>query len=307
MSLGTLLRDQWHRIAFSLLAVGITAGAVVLEFKISYVERAIGRYLTWHNADRTEGGKIWETVSLSEEVREQLDDMVQDRRAQVSLDEQVEQMVQLIGMTREREQVLLSRDRFLEIYNRLPAYQSALIIEPLQLLELIGTLQGWQRTLIEFSGGELVFFLIDGSNAVLQKRQLAADYVTYYMSGRESRPFGQDDGMLNVAEPYPPDVFYDAWARLPAQHRSGIPLGNDELVAWRYRLQRVGIDLQNVVGQRTEIAFELSGDQGLRTVRILGRGLAVLHLADQMNLLAGRPPIGSETDTSAGDIPQLGN
>ena len=305
MSVGTYIRDEWHRIAFSLLAVAITAGAVVLEFRVSYVERAIGRYLTWHNADRTEGGKIWETVSLSEEVREQLDDLVQDRRAQVSLDEQVEQMVQLIGMTRERNQVLLSRDRFLEIYNRLPACQSALIIEPLQLLELIGSLDGWQRTLIESVGGDLVFFLVDGSNDVLQERRLAADYVTYYMSGHESRPFGQDDGVFNAQEPYPADVFYDAWARLPAQHRSGIPLGSDELVAWRYRLQRVGIDLQNVVGDRTEIAFELSGDQGLRTVRILGRGLAVLHLADEMNLLAGRPPIATETGGEDTTPPQF--
>ncbi len=303
MSIGTYIRDQWYRIAFSVLAVGITAAAVVLEFRVSYVERAIGRYLTWHNADRQEGGKIWETVSLSEKVREQLDDLVQDRRARVSLDEPVEQIVQLIGMAREREQVLLSRDRFLEIYNRLPAYQSALIIEPLRLLELIGSLEGWQRTLIEFSDGDLLFFLVDGSNNVLQQWRLAADYVTYFMSGRESRPFGQDDGSFNTQEPYPADVFYDAWARLPAQQRSGIPLDSDELVAWRYRLLRVGIDLQNVVGERTEIAFELSGDQGLSTVRILGRSLAVLYLADEMNALAGRPPIASETGGKGGTAP----
>ncbi len=278
-----------------MLAVGITAAAVVLEFRVNYVERAIGQYLTWHNSDRSESGKIWETVSLSEEVREQLDVLVQDRRAKISLDEPVEQMVQLIGMTREREQVLLSRDRFLEIYNRLPAYQSALIIEPLQLLELIGSLDGWQRTLIEFDSGDMVFLLIDGSNTVLHQRRLAADYVTYYMSGRESRPFGQHDGAFNAQEPFDADVFYDAWARLPVEFRNGIPLGNDELVAWRYRLLRVGIDLRNTVDQRTEIAFELSGDQGLSTVRILGRGLAVLHLADEMNLLAGRTPIATET------------
>ena len=75
---------------------------------------------------------------------------------------------------------------------------------------------------------------------------------------------------------------------LPARQRSGIPLDSEELVAWRFRLQRVGIDPRDVVGERTEIALELSGDQGLSTIRILGRSLAVLYLADEMNALAGR-------------------
>ena len=278
MSIGSFFSEQWNRIVFSVLAVGITAGAVVLEFRIDYVERAIGRYLTWHNTDRQEGGKIWETVSMSEEVQQQLDNLVQDRRSKISLDEQVGNLVQLIKMARDREQVLLGRDRFLEIYNAMPAYQSALIVEPLQLLELIGALAGWQRTLIEFDNGDLMFFLVDGSNEVLQERRLAADYVTYYMSGRDSRPFGRDLNLPGATEPYPANVFYDAWAALPNEHRSGIPLGNDELVAWRYRLQRVGVELQNVVGGRTEIAFELSGDQGLTTIRILGRSLLLCTL-----------------------------
>ncbi|MBW7997437.1 MAG: hypothetical protein FVQ81_12855 [Candidatus Glassbacteria bacterium] len=302
MSVRTLIVDQWYRLAFSVLVAGITVAAVVLEFRINYVERSIGRYLTWHNAGRQEAGQIWETVSLSEEVQQQLDELVADRRAQVSLDEQVDDLVQLIQMAREREQVLLSRDRFLEIYNRMPSYQSALIIEPLQLLELIGSLEGWQRTLIEFEGGDMLFFLVDGTNSVLQERRLDADYVTFYMSGAGSRPFGRDRDDISAAEPYPPDVFYDAWAGLPGEQRSGIPLSNDELIAWRYRLLRVGVNLRNLVGERTEIAFELSGDQGLTTVRVLGRSLAVLHLVDEMNRRAGRPPIATDDPEGGGFI-----
>lgn len=303
MSLGTYLSEQWNRLAFSVLAVGITLAAVGLEFRYDYVERAIGRYLTWHNGERQEAGQIWETVSVSEEVQQQLDNMVADRRTQVSLDEQVNNIVELIEMARAREQVLLSRDRFLEIYNRMPAYQSALIIEPLQLLELIGTLGGWQRTLIEFEGGDMVFFLVDGANNVLEERRLGADYVTFYMSGEATRPFGQSATGVSDTEIYPPDVFYNAWAGLSDDQRSGIPLGSDDMIAWRYRLQRVGVNLRNLVGERIEIAFELSGDQGLVTVRVLGRSLAVLHLVDEMNRLSGRPPISTENREEGGWFP----
>jgi hypothetical protein len=292
---------------FSVFVAGLTTTAVVLEFRHSYVERAIGRYLTWHNDSRQVAGQIWESVSLSEEVQQQLDDLVADRRAEVSLDEQVADLVQLIQLVSEREQVLLSRERFLEIYNRMPDYQSALIMEPVELLELIGTLTGWQRTLIEFDGGDLMFFLVDAANTVMREQRLAAEYVTFYMSGMATGAFERDTGGLPRPEPYPAPVFYDAWAALPESQRGGIPLGSEELIAWRYRLQRVGIDLSEVVGERMVIAFELSGDQGLTTVRVLGRSLAVLQLADMMNRLSDRPPITTEEPGGEGFFQDLQN
>lgn len=295
MNIRTLLVDQWYRIAFTVLAVGITTAAVVMEFRVNYVERAIGRYLTWHNADRQEAGQIWETVTKSEEVQQQLDDLVQDRRAQVSLDEQVASLAELITMVTEREQVILTRDRFLEIYNQMPVYQSALIVEPVQLLQLTGSLEGWQRVLIESSSGELIIYLVDGNNEVLTERRLAADYVTYYMSGADTRALDAGAAtQLGGQEPYPAEVFYSAWAKLPVDQREGIPLSSDNLLSWRYRLQRVAVDLHTLVGDRLEVAFELSGYQGLTTVRVLGRGLAVLYLANEMNLIAGREPISTE-------------
>ena len=259
------------------------------------MERAIGHYLTWHNAERQEAGQIWEAVSKSEEVQQQLDNLVQDRRAQVSLDEQVNNLVELIELVRDREQVIITRDRLLEIYNRMPSYQSALIYEPVQLLELIGKLEGWQRVLLEFNGGDLVFYLVDGTNEVLNERRLAADYVTFYMSQADSRDLSLGAGTaLGEEPPYPAAVFYEAWAAILSEQRAGIPLGSRELIAWRYRLQRVALDLHTLVGDRLEIAFELSGDQGLTTVRILGRSLAVLHLANEMNRIDGREPISTD-------------
>lgn len=288
------IREQWYRLAFSAFVAGITAAAVVLEFRVNYVEAAIGRYLTWHNESRQEHGQIWETVSLSEQVQEQLDDLVADRRQRVSVDERIDRIEQLIELVRERGQLLVSRDRFLEIYTRMPTYQSALIIEPVRMLELIGELEGWQSTLLEYVDGELAIYMVDGANNVLRERTLAADFVTFFMNRQGQRAFGLDTAEFGD-NLYAAGDFYDAWARLPMSYRQGIPLSSDELVAWRYRLQRVGVNLENPVSGRTEIAFELSTDQGLRTVRVLGRSLAVLHLVNQMNVVSGRRPLAPDT------------
>jgi len=303
MQLRSLIGDNWTRLVFSGLTLLVTAGAVALEFRTNYLERAIGRYLAWHNASREVSGQIWETVSLSEDVQQRLDDLVHTRSQEASIDEPVGSLDQLIALVHARGKLLVTRDRFLEIYNGLPLYESTLVIEPLELLALVGRLPGWQRTLIEFTEGDLHFYLIDGLNNVLENRTLAAEYVNFLLAARESRSLGLDGVAAFQGLRYPADIFYQAWAALDPQQRAGIPLGTAELIAWRYRLQRLAVNHYALVGDRMEVGFELSGDQGLGTVRVLGKSLSVLALAAALDSLSGNPDIGTGTlgvDSSAG-------
>ena len=301
MRLRTLIGDNWQRLVFSSLVLSVTAAAVGLEFRTNYVERAIGRYLAWHNSSREVSGQIWETVSRSEDVQQQLDDLVRTRRQQASIEEPVESIGQLIALVFAREKLMMGRDRFLEIYNSLPLYQSTLIIDPLELLDLANRLAAWQRTLIEFMEGDLHFYLVDGLNNVLAERTLSAEYVNFLLAARESHSSGLDAIAAFQGSRYPAEVFYEAWGRLNPDQRSGIPLGARELIAWRYRLQRVAVNHYALVGDRLEIGFELSGDEGLTTVRVVGRSLPVLALAAVLDSLSG-----SQGAAASGDsLPEL--
>ncbi|HLA39372.1 MAG TPA: hypothetical protein VJ417_05205, partial [Candidatus Glassbacteria bacterium] len=242
MRLRTLFGDNWQRLVFSSLMLSVTAAAVGFEFRTNYVERAIGRYLAWHNSSREVSGQIWETVSRSEDVQQQLDDLVRTRRQQASIEEPVESIGQLIALVFAREKLMMGRDRFLEIYNSLPLYQSTLIIDPLELLDLANRLAAWQRTLIEFMEGDLHFYLVDGLNNVLAERTLSAEYVNFLLAARESHSSGLDAIAAFQGSRYPAEVFYEAWGRLNPDQRSGIPLGARELIAWRYRLQRGAVN-----------------------------------------------------------------
>ncbi|MCE5271157.1 hypothetical protein LLH00_07725 [bacterium] len=279
------LRDNLGRIGFFLLLALAGAAAVVLEFRYSYVEVAIGRYLTWHNAERTEFGQVWENVTASEDVQQRLDALVVNRREQESPDIRVDDLGQLLELAAGRERLILTRERFLDIYSRLPYYQSSMLIEPLHLLDISSRLAQWQRTMLTLEQGELNVFLLDGQNAVLEKILLAREYVDFFLDGRRTR--GQPlEAIPSLNQPfYPADVFFDSMLYLSADEREGIPVTAGELLQWRYRLQRVAVARDSLVGDRMEMAFELGGVENQTTVRVLGRSLSVLQLAQRMDEL----------------------
>ena len=288
------------KIIFGLFTLLLFAAAVGGEFRYNYVEKAIGRYLTWHNSGRQASGQIWESVSVSEDVQKQLDDLVRTKREESAVETPVNTLDGLIEEVFFREKLVITRDQFIEMYIRFPLYHSGMIIDPVEMLEMISALTNWQRTLIVFEEGDLSFYLVDGLNNVLDERSLSAEYINYFLAEKGSRSFGLDAFSSLRGAHYPADIFYDAWAILTPAQRNGIPLSSRELIAWRYRLQRVAVNHRTLIGDRMELGFELSGDEGLTTVRILGRSLAVLALVEKMDIL-----LGERTDS--GTIPESGS
>ncbi len=296
-----VLRPALDRLSLGLALALFTVAAVALEFRYSYLERGIGRYLAWHNSSRREFGQIWETVALSEDVQQRLDVMANNRRQESMVEERVGELARLVELVRQREKMVLSRERFLEIYDELPAWQSALIVEPVELIELIGGMPDWQRTLLVLEEGALGCYLIDGRSEVLRQLILGREDVEFFQDEIKTRNQSLDAFDWARDQLFRPEVFYDAWALLSPEERAGIPLGSHDLIAWRYRLQRVAVNRGQLVGDRMELGFELAGDSGLGTVRLLGRAPAVLALVEQMSLLAGIP---AETGEPApGDFP----
>jgi hypothetical protein len=277
--------DRLSGISFSLLAFLATVAAVGLEFRYDYVEHALGRYLAWHNQGRQEFGQIWENVAVSENVQERLDNLVRDRRRQEVVDESIGEISQLLDLASTRERLILTRERFLQVYSALPYCQSSLLIDPLQLLDLAGKLPAWQRTLAVFEEGSLNLYLVDGLNNVLHKLSLSPGYVAFFMSDKDTRQ-RQLDAIPTFSPPfYPADVFFEAMVRLSPEERAGIPISPRELLSWRFRLQRVGVTREASIDDRTELGFELTGDEGVTTVRMLGRNPSVISLAGAMHRL----------------------
>ena len=285
MSMHILKSFGEHRsqLIFGLLVSLACVGAVWLEFRYSYVERAIGRYLSWHNPGRQEFGLVWENVTVSETVQRRMDDLVEDARRREAVEERIRTLDHLVELVSSRERMILTRDQFLEMYSGLPLYQSTLIIEPVHLLELIGKFPSWERTLIVIEPEGLNFYLVDGLNNVLESIVTPSEYTEFFLLEKQTRDYPLDALGTPAGSIYPAEVFFDALVRLTPQERSGIPITPAELISWRYRLQRVAVSPGALIGDRMEIGFELIQADGLKTYRILGRGSSVLSLMTGMD------------------------
>ena len=285
MRIFSSLGDHLSRLIFGLLVSLVIASAVWLEFRYSYVEWAIGRYLSWHNPGRQEFGQIWENVSTSENVQRRLDNLVEDVRRQEMVDERIRTLDRLVELATSSERIILTRDQFLEMYSEWPYYQSSLIIEPVYLMELIGRFTSWERTLIVYELEGLNFYLVDGLNNVLESVAIPPEYTYFFLQERQTRDYPLDAVASLAGGIYPADVFFDALVLLTPQERNGIPITPVELISWRYRLQRVAVSPGALIGDRMEMGFEMIQDDGLKTYRILCLSGSVLSLAARMDEL----------------------
>ena len=274
-----------------LVFIAIILAAVWLEFRYSYFELAIGRYLAWHNSERVAAGTIWETVNTSEDVQDKLENLVQEARQRENVEDNVASVLELVELVNKRERLVLTRDRFLEIYTFLPRYESSVIIDPVYLLDLIGKYPSWERTLLSLGDKGLSIDLIDGANAVLNSLVIPGSYIDFFYRDRSTRELNLDAIPVFSGSIYPADLFFNSLVQLSPAEQAGIPLGMNELLAWRYRLQRVGISRSGGLGDRVEMGFEVIQDDGLKTYRILGRSSSVLALMNRMEAALGNPGV----------------
>lgn len=288
MRIFSILAEYRSQLAFGLLVGLVTVSAVWLEFRLSYVEAAIGRYLSWHNQDRQVFGQVWENVSTSENVQQRLDNLVEDARRQEEFKERIRTIDHLVQLVNDNERIILTRDQFLEMYSDLPFYQRSLIIETVHLLELIGRFPAWERTLIVIEPEGLSFYLVDGLNNVLESIVAPYEYTEFFLQEKQTRDYPLDAIPSLAGSIYPADVFFDALVLLTPEERAGIPITPDELISWRYRLQRVAVSSAAMIGGRMEMGFELIRDDGLKTLRILGRSSSVFSLVTRMNVILGQ-------------------
>jgi len=296
MRILNFLEESRSQLIFGLLAGLIGFGSVWLEFRYSYVEWAIGRYLSWHNQGRKEFGQVWENVTASENVQRRLDNLVENARRQEVVEERIRSLDRLVELVLLRERMVLTRDQFLEMYSELPFYQSSLIIEPIHLLELIGKFPSWERTLIVIEPEGLNFYLVDGMNNVLESVTTPYEYTEFFLQERQTRDYPLDAVATLAGGIYPAEVFFDALVLLSPQERDGIPITPVELISWRYRLQRVAVSPGALIGDRMELGFELIQADGLKTYRILGLSSSVLSLVTRMNEIVTEwgGPLGPE-------------
>ena len=147
---------------------------ISLEFYGKIFERGIGNYLKWQNNARSQLGRIWErdrqavlAQSKIQSIRSLLDSRQESAEALDSLKtlfENIEPSFPLV----------LSREKFLELYYDFPGQWSAQIISPFELIS-IDSQNNWTRVLLKRFGRWITVGFLDPQNIPVHEIFMATD------------------------------------------------------------------------------------------------------------------------------------
>jgi hypothetical protein len=139
----------------------------VFEFRFDWMEKALGSYLSTTNPQRPETGEIWDTAHDTQQALNSLNEKTVDSEALQRSARGAVDLADIISLIADNQEVPISPDHFISLYQRLSPSIRARIISPTELLKLRGENQ-WERTLIRKFGNQLSIYLIN-QNRVLRE------------------------------------------------------------------------------------------------------------------------------------------
>ena len=150
------------------LLVILLAAIIALEFGTDLFERMGGNLMKWTNANRQRLGRAWEDQSVSMSAMQEMEEIIarqeETRRELHTLSD----FTKLPQQLAEGKLLTISRERFVELYERIPYIFSAKLGSPLDLMEL-KIVSSWNRTAFIGRNNGLDIYFINNENYVLQK------------------------------------------------------------------------------------------------------------------------------------------
>jgi hypothetical protein len=249
------------------------------EFQWHFAERIVGLYLEMGNERRAKLERFVQQEIQTAQAREKVKQLVEaraerpvvsERRRKAPQPDVASEMIRLD----EGKKLVMTRDRFLELYNRIERLQQA-FPSIAQASDLPG-LEGWSRTIIIrpgwFRSGEV--FLVDDQNYVLQKLSLSGDEFALFDAYGTYTGASFDERAERV---YPPRRFFEAWNRLPSELRDQVA-ASSRLEDLEDKASRIG--LSGLKGGAVQVLIEYVKD-GRIDVASIDVSVDLLHEIDR--------------------------
>lgn len=158
---------------FLLIVLVLALGA--LEFKLDIFERMGGNLLKWSNNSRPRTGRAWEDQSSSVSAMQELGQIVSQqneiRRDLQTTADFAELPIDLYG----GRILAVSREKFLDLYQKIPSVYSGVFGQSSQLLEYT-VISGWKRVAFIGRSNGLDVYYLDEDNIVITRFYLDENY-----------------------------------------------------------------------------------------------------------------------------------
>ena len=166
------VRRSWHSVA----GLIILSAFIFFEFYTNLFEKSVGYYLKWQNHKRPQLGRMWERDRQSLIAQAQ----IQSIRSSLDIQEEsasgISSLKQLFENVAPGFPLVVTREKFLQLYFDFPGLGSEQIISPYDLISL-DSAKNWNRVLLKRFGPWITLQFLDQKNIPAHEIFLSIDTI----------------------------------------------------------------------------------------------------------------------------------
>jgi hypothetical protein len=166
------VRRPWRSVA----GLVILSAFLFLEFYTNLFEKSVGYYLKWQNHKRPQLGRMWERDRQSLIAQAQ----IQSIRSSLDIQEEsasgISSLKQLFENVAPGFPLVVTREKFLQLYFDFPGLGSEQIISPYDLISL-DSAKNWNRVLLKRFGPWITLQFLDQKNIPAHEIFLSIDTI----------------------------------------------------------------------------------------------------------------------------------
>jgi len=255
---------------------------IFVEFQVDYVERCLGSVIEWTNGMRSQTGAVWERALAREAAAGKMGEIILREEEDRKLIESVSSFSELTGLFDRRETLVVSRDKFLFLYRKLPRYSANEIIPPLDLLRIIQD-GVFRRAYLQKNDEGFSFLILNEMNDVVYSSSIEAGLFQTVsdlgpvISQVQRRFF--NDSVITVGR----EQFMQAYNALETRNLK-LQIVNDpfQLIQWGDDFLRVAVMPEDNTGI-ISLIFEVRSGVELSYIEYQARALAAYYLIQEIN------------------------
>jgi len=168
----TGVRRSWH----SVIGLVILSAFFYLEFYTNLLEKSVGYYLKWQNHKRPQLGRMWERDRQSLIAQAQIQSIRSSLDTQEDNTSSISSLKQLFENVVPGFPLVITREKFIQLYFDFPGQGSNLIISSYDLVSL-DSKKIWDRVLLKRFGPWFTLQFLDKTNIPIQEIFLSVDTI----------------------------------------------------------------------------------------------------------------------------------
>lgn len=230
------VRRPWLAGVFLAALIGI----LFLESYGNIFERGIGHYLKWQNHKRPQLGRIWERDRQAVLAQKKIQSIRSDITFKERSAESIESFKQLFERVEPSFPLLVSRQKFLQLYHDFPGQWSRQIVSPFELLE-IDARKDWDGVLLTRFGPWITLGFLDRKSNPVEEIFLSIDALYEVQSTRTVKRGRLEDMGFQADRIFSLDEFFPVLKMLDSNTQKEVFPEPRWFLTRDYRISRVGV------------------------------------------------------------------